>query len=336
MRTINLIIVCVSFMPAILFAQDAGTRAAFTRGGFAGSKYVAMGKAAEVMVNDVFSIYWNPAGLVALKSKEHLTPEEIRSRAKKGNVSSITEDDLVRFSDEEGPRTVFQVGASAALVDVDREIGFSGIAFTAFKGVVGIGAYAVQSRNIESRDESGNFINTIKYMGNVGYLSYAWIAGITSIGLSVKGLYEKIGDVAYYGGGMDAGVQTEVVPFLRVGCMISDIATGLKPMEHYTDIENRYVFASPAIKIGIALTSRESDFILAITGVRKLESTNYELNLGISYMITDFISIYGGLNNSYFTTGLSIEIFNIELSYAFSYDNIVNGHNNIVSILVEF
>lgn len=336
MRIWSLAIVLFIIVPSILFAQDAGSRAAFTRGGFAGAKYLAMGRASEVVVDDVFAIYWNPAGLVGLKENERLSAEEIRERAKKGDVSTITEEDLIRFSDDEGPRTVFQLGVSAALLDIEREAGFSGVAFTAFKGVLGMGAYTIQSRNIESRDESGNYVKDIGYSGSVGYLSYAWVSGVTSIGVSLKGLYEKIGEYSYYGGGIDAGVQTEVVPFLRVGCMVSDIAAGLKPIKSYEYIDDRYDFASPSIKVSAAVTSRESDFVLAVTGVRKLESKDYELNLGVSYALTESISAYGGLSDSYFTAGLSVNIFNMEFGYAFCYDNINSGYNNIVSLMVEF
>ncbi len=323
-------------IPGLLAAQDAGSRAAFTRGGYAGAKYIAMGRASEVVVDDVFAIYWNPAGLVGLKAKERLSSEEIRDRAKKGDVSAITEEDLIRFSDDEGPRTVIQFGVSAALLDIEREAGFSGIAFTAFKGVVGVGAYTIQSKKIESRDEYGNYVKDINYSGSVGYLSYAWVSGVTSIGFSLKGLYERIGEYSYYGGGLDAGVQTEVVPFLRVGCMVSDIAAGLKPVNNYEYIENQYDFASPSIKVSAAFTSRESDFVLAVTGVRKLESNTYELNLGVSYALTEAISIYGGLSNSYFTTGLTVTLLNLEFGYAFCYDNINSGYNNIVSLMMEF
>jgi len=88
--------------------------------------------------------------------------------------------------------------------------------------------------------------------------------------------------------------------------------------------------------VSAAVTSRESDFVLAVTGVRKLESKNYELNLGVSYALTESISAYGGLSDSYFTTGLSVNFFNIEFGYAFCYDNINSGYNNIVSLMVEF
>lgn len=318
-----------------LSAQDAGSRASFTRGGWAGAKYVAMGRAAEIMVDDVFSIYWNPAGLTGLKEREHLTPEQISERARSGKVSSITEEDLIRFSDETGPRTVFQIGVSAAMVDVEREAGFAGVAFNIFKGVMGTGLYSIQSRKIESRDESGNYIKDITYSGSVGYLSYAWITGVTSVGISLKGLYEKIGEVGYYGAGADAGAQVEVIPFFRVGFVVMDIGTGLKPDGTYEYIENKYDFGSPTIKISAALTSRESNFTLALSAVRKLEQKDYELNLGLAYNLATNMTVYGGLSDSFFTAGLSFKLWNLEAAYAFSYDNIDSGYNNIVSLTLE-
>lgn len=318
-----------------LDAQDAGSRASYTRGGWAGAKYVAMGRAAEVMADDVFSIYWNPAGLTSLKEREHLTPDQINERAKSGRVSSITEDDLIRFSDETGPRTVFQLGVSAAMIDVEREAGFAGVAFNIFKGVMGAGVYSIQSRKIESRDESGNYIKDITYSGSVGYLSYAWITGVTSIGMSLKGLYEKIGEVGYYGAGADLGAQLEVVPFLRVGFVVMDIGTGLKPDGTYEYIEDKYDFASPSIKISAALTSRESAFTLALSAVRKLEQEDYELNVGLAYNLVRNITVYGGLSDSFFTAGVSFKIWTLEAAYAFSYDNIDSGYNNIVSLTLE-
>ncbi len=318
-----------------LEAQDAGSRASFTRGGWAGARYVAMGRSAEVIADDVFSIYWNPAGLSGLKERERLSPDEIGERARAGNVDSISEDDLIRFSDERGPRTVFQTGISAAMIDVEREAGFAGVAFTAFKGVVGLGAYSIQSKGIESRDESGNRIGNINYSGSVGYFSYAWTSGVTSIGVSLKGLYEKIGAVGFYGGGFDVGAQAEVVPFLRVGFVVMDIGTGLKPDSTYDHIENEYDFASPVIKISAALTSRESDFTLALSAVRKLEQQDYEVNIGLSYNLGKNITVYGGLCDSFFSAGLSFSLWSLEVAYAFSYDNIGTGYNNIVSLTME-
>ncbi len=321
--------------PSILEAQDAGARAAYTRGGWAGAKYVAMGRAGEVMADDVFAIYWNPAGLTGLKERENLSPEEISDRARKGSVGSISEEDLIRFSDEDGPRTVFQIGLSAAAIDIEREAAFAGAAFTAFKGVLGLGLYSIQSRGIESRDDAGNYLGDINYSGSVGYLSYAWITGVTAVGVSMKALYEKIGDIGYYGAGADVGFQVEVIPFIRVGFVVADIGTGLKPDKSYPDIENKYDFGSPVIKLSVALTTRESDFTLALSALRKLEQEEFDFNVGLGYTVMRNITVYGGLSDSFFTAGVSFRFWSLEAAYAFSYDNINSGYNNIVSLTME-
>ncbi|HPQ53319.1 MAG TPA: hypothetical protein PK253_08695 [Spirochaetota bacterium] len=319
-----------------LFAQDAGSRASYTRGGWAGAKYVAMGRAAEVIVDDVYAIYWNPAGLAGLKERERLSTEEIQRRAREGSVGSISEEDLVRFSDDTATRTVFQIGISAAKLDIEREAGFGGIAFNLFGGVMGMGLYSIQSKDIEARDESGNLMGKLDYSGSVGYLSYAWTSGISSIGFSLKGLYEKVGDVGYYGGGVDIGTQVDVIPFLRVGFVVMDIGTGLKPDKQYENIENEYDFGSPSLKLSMALTSRQSDFILAFSIVRKLEQEEYDLNVGISYQLIKNMAVYVGMNDTEFSSGLSMKVWGLEVAYAFSYDNIDAGYNNIVSVTLDF
>ena len=191
-----------AFRAQALHAGDAGSRASFTRGGWVGAGYVGMGKAGEIITNDVFSIYWNPAGLSELKGKKQLTEKEIRDKASKGKAGDISESDLIRFTDDSAEKSVVQVGASAGKLDIERDVGFSGIAFSFLNGVLGMGIYSIQSKGIEERDASGNLLSTnLKYSGSTAFLSYGWSSGISSIGLSLKGLYEKIGDTEYAGEG---------------------------------------------------------------------------------------------------------------------------------------
>lgn len=315
-------------------ADDAGSRASFTRGGWAGARYVAMGKAAEVIVNDVYSIYWNPAGLRELKETNNLTEEEIKKKASTGDVDSITEDDLTRFSEEEYSTFYFQAGISSAIIDIEREAGFAGIAFNVPVGIAGIGLYSIQSRDIESWDDQGNYIKDLDYSAYAGYLSYGWGSGVASIGISLKGLYEKIGNYNYYGGGADLGTQIELVPLVKVGFVIQDIGSGLKPVDKYENIEDRYDFASPSLKLSASITNRTSDFIVAITGIKKLEQEKYEVNVGCQYNVIRQVSIYLGLNEALFTSGISAKLYEIDVAYAFSLDKIDLGYNNIISISI--
>ena len=50
----------------------------------------------------------------------------------------------------------------------------------------------------------------------------------------------------------------------------------------------------------------------------------------------NIVSIYLGLSEVRFTTGISIDFSNISFSYAFAVDKIDSGYNNIVSLTVLF
>lgn len=333
-RKIFLFILLLIIKYDFLYAEDdAGSRAAFTRGGWAGARYVAMGKAAEVVVDDVYAIYWNPAGLRELIQKEVLTSEEIKNKARTGRIGSITEDDLTKFTEEDEYTKFFiQIGISSAILDVDREAGFAGVAFNIFNGVMGIGYYGIQSRNIESRDYQGNYIKNMNYLASIGYISYGWGMGVASVGLSAKALNERIGDVNYYGLGSDFGTQIELVPLVKIGFVVQDIGTGLKPVKNYDNVENKYDFAMPSFKLSASMTNRASDMIASISGIKKLEQDDFEVNFGFQYNILKFTSIYLGLNDSHFSSGVSLRFYDIDISYAFTFDRIDLGYNNILSI----
>ncbi len=322
--------------PVILFAYDAGSRGAYTRGGWVGAEYVGMGRAAEVVADDVFSIYWNPAGLIELRGKKRLSEKEILDKARTGKAGDISEQDLLNFSETKSDKNVFQVGTSAAMLDAEREAGFAGIAFSSFGTVVGLGLYSITSGDINEYDENGNYLgNNLKYIGSAAYLSLGWSAGISNIGISLKGLYERIADTEYAGGGADIGVQVSMLPFLKIGFVIQDIGSGLYPMESSDEIKSEYQFASPSLKFGGAITS-DTGFTIAVTGIKKLEQEEFQLNAGIRYRLMKPLNIYLGLNDSNFSTGVMIKIKRVLISYAFTIDKIDYGYNNIASMTILF
>jgi hypothetical protein len=322
--------------PLTLHAYDAGSRGAYTRGGWVGAEYVGMGRAAEVVADDVFSIYWNPAGLVELKGKKRLTEKEIQEKARNGRAGDISEQDLLNFSEKKNRENVFQVGTSAAMLDAEREAGFAGAAFNISSAVVGIGFYSITSTGINEYDESGNYLgDNLKYIGSAGYLSLGWSAGISNIGVSLKGLYERIADTEYAGAGADIGVQVSILPFLKIGFVIQDMGSGLYPMESSDEIESKYQFASPSLKFGGALTS-DTGFTIAMTGIKKLEQEDFQLNAGIRYQLMKSVNIYLGLNDSNFSSGMMIKVKRVLVSYAFTIDKIDYGYNNIASVTILF
>ncbi|HPS58465.1 MAG TPA: hypothetical protein PK514_10195 [Spirochaetota bacterium] len=322
------------FTGSIAFADNAGGRGVFLHGGWAGARYIASGMTGEVMADDVFAIYWNPAGLSELLTKKNLTEEQITDKAKEGNVSDISEDDLLNFSEAGADKMFFSIGMSATQLDIERDALFSGVAFNAFGGVLGVGVYTIMSNDIETRDGNGSLTGHTGYSGSVAYLSYSMSNDIFSFGATIKGIHERIGESMYAGAGTDIGIQVYLLPFLKAGFIIRDAGSFLRPYDA-PDSEDRYDFIKPQIKGGILFMS-DSGVRFSLCGSKKLEQDNFEYGAGIEYALGKYMVINGGLDNSFFTAGLTVRTSSFSCSYALSFDRIDNGYNNTVSLGMFF
>jgi len=331
------VVLTVSALCVSAFASEAGSRASYTRGGWVGARYAAAGQCGVVLADDVYSIYWNPAGLSDIKSKKKAISDDISERARSGSIQSITEEELLNFSKPASEMDVLNIGVSGAMLDVDRNALFAGCAFGLFNGVIGFGAYSIFSLAIPSYDENnGDPTGKSNYSGSAGYISYGISLGAVSVGVSVKGLYERIGDYSYAGVGLDTGLQIFVLPFLKIGLAAYDLGSGLAPLnDDNGNLENKYDFGTPSFRGNVAFIS-EIGFTLSVGFVKKLEQSDYSLTFGVQYDVKSFLSIYAGMYDSEFSTGVAVKAFNFEISYAFVFDKIDGGVNNIVSASILF
>ncbi|HPJ34662.1 MAG TPA: hypothetical protein PK358_07485 [Spirochaetota bacterium] len=317
-----------------LYAENAGSRGSYTRGGWAGARYTAAGMTGEVLADDVFAIYWNPAGLSELKVKKKLTEAQIKEKAKSGDIDDITEEDLLNFSEGQYEKLFLNIGVSYSSLDIERDAGFTGLAFNAFKGVIGAGFFSITSGDIETRDETGTLTGSDRYTGSVGYLSYSIPWNIISFGISLKGYYESIGEYSYYGAGSDVGAQIYLLPFLKMGIMIRDAGGFLKP-EKSEYSETEYDFFMPQIKIGAAFLS-DTGIRVSFSGSRKLEQSNFEYGIGVEFDLNRYMMLSAGLCDGYFSTGVTLRAAGVDISYALNFDKIDYGYNNTVSAAVLF
>ncbi|HQL81978.1 MAG TPA: hypothetical protein PK307_07235 [Spirochaetota bacterium] len=315
-------------------ASGAGSRAAYIRGGWVGADYVAMGRTAEVLCDDVYSIYWNPAGLTELRYTQVTTEKEIRDKAEKGRVDDISEDDLIRFSEEEKSFSV-QLGVTGALLDEDRTTGFVGAVINLPVGVFGIGAYTIVSTGIDRRDYSGVKTGELTYAGSACYLSYGVSLGVASLGVTAKGLWEKLGNTNYVGGGVDIGTQVYVLPFLKIGFVVQDLGAGLYPVEQRYGVRKTYDLGYPTLRLGIALITNRN-FTLSVSGIKHLEQKTFGYGIGVRYDIVKYVSIFLGMQDLAFSTGAAIHVSQFDVSYAFTIDNINYGYNHVVSMQLLF
>lgn len=326
--------IIILFIAIAGYAENAGSRGSYTRGGWAGARYSASGMTGEVLADDIFSIYWNPAGLTELTVRKKLTESQIADKAKQGKVDEISEDDLLNFSESDAGRLFFNIGASYTKLDIERDAGFAGCAFTLFKGVFGTGLYSITSTDIQTRDDSGALTGKENYSGNVGFLSYAMQWNIISFGMSAKGYYERIGESVYSGAGADAGVQIFILPFLKLGIMVRDAFGVLKPYDA-PDSEDRYDFLKPQIKTGIAFLTN-SGVKISISGSKKLEQSDYEYGAGVEYDVSRFLTVNTGIFDNYFSAGFTLKLFFMDISYAINFDKMDYGYNNTVSLALLF
>lgn len=323
------VLVCLTTVYPV-FARTAGNAGTFTRGGWAGAEYIATGSAAEASADDVYALYWNPAGLASLSRRGTTTPDDIRKKAAAGDATGITDDDLLRFSETRDSFFV-QVGASATQLDLGREAVFGGAAFKCFGGVAGAGAMSVYSGGIDTYDENAVRTGQTSYSATVGYLSYARSFGVSSFGVTIKPIYEKIADASYSGGSFDLGAQAEILPFIKAGCVFQDGVLGEYPTGG-KDLERKWHQGSPMLRFSMAIDSRSADFSLMGGCAYKMEQQKFVFNAGFRYGVGENISVALGLSGAKFRAGLGCRVWGCELWYAFSVDSINAGYDNTVSL----
>jgi hypothetical protein len=316
----------------LLAGTNAGAGVDFLRSGWVGAENIALGTAVEAIVSDVYALYWNPAGLIELKGKNALSKTDIQNRARKGNITSIKENDLLDFS-EDKKKTVFQMAMSGSMLDAERQAAFIGTAFSAGPGIMAIGVYSLFSLNIQGYDTTGNPTSMYHYVSGAPYFSYALAIETVSFGVTLKGIYQTVGDVTYLGAAFDVGVQLSFFTFVKIGFVVQDIGAGLAPV--VGSAEAKYNFSYPVLRASVALVNSDNDSI-SVSIVKKLEQDGIDVNVGIKYNLHKTTALCIGLNNEYFTAGISFTFGFFGISYAFMIDRINYGYNNTVSFQMIF
>jgi hypothetical protein len=306
-----------------------GNRGSYTRGGFCGAKYIAFGNAGEADADDLYSMYWNPAGLVSLVGVDTKNPDEIRSKAEKGDVTGLTDKDLEQYGSSRD--SSFHLGVSGSSISIDRTAAFGGVAFAYDSGAFGAGVYSLYSGGIEEYDTSGNKTGTGTYNGSEAFLSYAHTIDKSSIGFSLKGLHETISNTSYAGAACDIGVKTSPLPFMKIGFVAQDLGIGLYPVSG-KDLEKKYDTGSPTLRSSVLFESRSAGVTVAAGAVRHIEQKTFLFTAGIRYVPTRTVLLSLGFFDKTFSVGAGMKVWKMEFWYAFSYDRIGMGYNNSVSL----
>lgn len=326
------ILSCLTYIHPVFASEDAGSRAAYTRLPYAGGSYVSFGCVGEAVANDVFSLYWNPAGLSEISRRTMKSAEEINQSASTGDVSGITETDLLAY-DGSKSHGGFSAGASASTLGLRGNTFFAGTAFSAFSGGLGLGAYSFHSPSIDEYDESGKHTGTGYYNGSEAFISYGKSAGFSSVGFSVKGLFEKISDYNSAGAALDIGVMAEPFPFLKLGFVAQDIAIVMTPTGEGRFSERD--FGSALVRMSVAFDSRAARILVGFGMERKIEQEGFSFKAGVKYDPTDSMSISIGFADTLVTAGAGWKFAGLDTWYAFAYDRAFMQGTHTVSMGVS-
>ncbi|MEW6609977.1 MAG: PorV/PorQ family protein [bacterium] len=191
-----LISVILLALPKSLFAKsgDAGAAGAYLRMGV-GARALGMGGSYIAVADDVYATYWNPAGLVQIKSR--------------------------------------QFGSMYAIMSCDRRYSFLNYAQPFGKDWAGgISWIGFGIDDIEERDSSGNLTGELKDSENSLYLSGAReISPSLSLGANLKYLTHQLAGKSATGFGFDIGglFKPNFTNLdLSLGFVLQDIGSSLK------------------------------------------------------------------------------------------------------------
>jgi long-subunit fatty acid transport protein len=189
-----ILIICGGTAVAADFTKTGSIGAQFLKIGV-GSRYQALGEASVAMVDDAYSLYWNPAGLANLDG----------SAVTFTNVNWITDISLNYVGVGTRVEGLGVLGFSASLMSMgDMEV-----------------------TTVDQRDGTGEMFSASSFALTAGYATY--LTNRLAFGASIKYIYEKIYHESAGGMAFDFGTQLNTgFKSLRIGMNISNLGPEMK------------------------------------------------------------------------------------------------------------
>ncbi|MFW6134286.1 MAG: PorV/PorQ family protein [Elusimicrobiota bacterium] len=272
-----------------------------------GARPCAMGEAFTALPDDADSVYWNPAGLVNVNKRQ------------------ITASYLKYITD-------INSGYLAAILPTD--LGHLGL------GAVYLDYGTIQESTVD--DPLGDNSNSYRPVDAALICSYGLrFSDKFSLGISAKGVYEKIKKYTATGVAIDLGaIYKTKVENLKVALKAENIG---KQTEPFIEETHELPFR---IKLGFGYTT-PSDKLRIGYDFYTPGDNDINFNIGSEYTIKDIIFLRGGYKSQGFKSdndsnilrglscGLGIKINKYTLDYAFiPYNNLGNVHRISFSMIL--
>ncbi|OYD14250.1 hypothetical protein CH333_08655 [candidate division WOR-3 bacterium JGI_Cruoil_03_44_89] len=280
---------------AFLLGSGAGTTAFPLLKVACGPRACGMGESFTALSDDATSIFWNPGGLANLKNTElFFTHHEW--------FQDIRDENLIFAL--KTPRGTF--GSSLLVSSVD---------------------------NIESRGPDQRKRESLNFSSGIFTLSYGIGLGRNlSVGMSLKGFYDDLGEVTGSGWGMDFGGIYKLYSIVNLGLNLYNLGPDM-------DYERENIKLPSGIRTGVCI---QPEFpVSLLLDFNFPRSGKVELHSGGEVWITNVIALRGGYRNGPqdtelggFTCGLGIrwEKFNFDYAYV-PYGDLGNTHRVSLAML---
>ena len=306
MRTLILIIVIFIYSSVLLAGEESGGSAgSFLQWGV-GARAIALGKAFTAIANDGSAIYWNPAGLAQLSTREFSAMHAL-----------IFEDRAQNFIQFTYPISPFSISAGWMLFGVN---------------------------DIQERSTSGEFLGKFDDSENLfllgsGYQVLSKPTFKLDVGLTAKYFYHSLQNYHANGYGIDLGVLsyfhlTGLVERIGIGATVQNLGAKLKWNTESNHEDNIPV----AFRLGAAVHLKPVPFKIA-ADLEKNENQDLRIHAGAEYWIR-MLALRAGLNHDKFTGGaglvLKLGSVGFILDYAFTTDEIANDPLHFFSLIFRF
>lgn len=297
MKTLILIIsfLLFTFFPSVSHAgeESGGYAGSFLEWG-AGARAIALGKTFTAIANDGTALYWNPAGLSQISTREFT--------------------------------------AMHALIFEDRSQNFLAFTYPAANLSVSAGWLRFGVSDIQERSTIGELTGKFDDSENLFLLGsgYNLISLPTlklNLGLTAKYFYHSLHNNHASGFGLDLGALsyfhlTGLVEKIGVGLTVQNLGAKLKwntESDHEDDIPTTF-------RLGTSVNIKPVPFKIALD-LEKREQRDLRIHAGAEYWIS-MLALRAGLNHDKLTAGAGVVLkltkYGFVIDYAFTTDEVAD------------
>ena len=318
---LSLAIIVFCFQPVNLQATSVAKFAGEFLSTGVGARALGMGGAHVAIGSDVTAGYWNPAGLIGVRSPQVSLMHSSR-------FSGIVK---------------YDYGAAALPFGKDQTFALSLIRLA----VDDIPYTVLPNPDLPLSDTNRPIISRIVNDAEYAlFFSYARvIPGKFSYGANIKLISKGVGDNSAWGLGFDIGLLMNPVSSLLLGANLQDATTTLVSWDTKTN-----ELISPTLKVGlaypIALPFLSSKLIPALdidtrfenrgsTSQASIGPVSFDTHFGFEYLLFRAVALRIGSDVGHFTAGAGLRLPQFYLDYAFMSHDLGDTHRISLKISIE-